>query len=165
MRKRHIFNLSIFKGLEPEHENLLVPLITLCHIPQGTTIFKQGQAATHLYVMDGGIVEIIFKPFDGPNLTVSRITRGGVFGWSSTMGRAGYTSAARALIDSEAYRIKGKELQQLCEQFPDTGVVILDRLASAIAEHLECTHNQIMSILNQGMDLGYDLSERGSKNG
>lgn len=163
MRRKHLFNLSIFKGLEQEQQDLLIPLISLCHIPEGTTIFKQGESATHLYVLESGIVEILFKPFDGPSLSVSQITSGGVFGWSSTLGREGYTSAAKALMNSEAYRICGKELQKLCEEHPDTGVVILDRLASAIVERLECTHHEIMSILNQGMDLGFNLSEQGSK--
>lgn len=164
MQRRHLFNLSVFRGLEQEQQDLLIPLISLYHIPEGTTIFKQGEAATHLYVLESGIVEIIFKPFDGPSLSVSRLTSGCIFGWSSTLGREGYTSAAKAVMDSEAYRICGKELQALCEEHPDTGVVILDRLASAIVERLECTHNEIMSILNQGMDLGFNLSERGNKN-
>jgi len=164
MRKRHLFNLSVFKGIDPVQQDLLLPLITLCNIPEGTTIFQQGEAAKYLYILESGIVEIIFKPFDGPALPVSRITSGGVFGWSSTLGRDGYTSAARTLTDIEAYRFTGKELQKLCEEYPETGMVILDRLASAIVERLECTHHEIMSILNQGMELGLNLSVQGSKN-
>lgn len=164
MRKRHLFNLSIFRGMEKELEDLLLPLITLCHIPENTLIFQQGESARYLYILESGMVEILFKPFDGPDLPVSRITSGGVFGWSSTLGRDGYTSAARALMDSEAYRFEGKALQRLCEAHPETGVVILDRLALAIAERLECTHLEIMSILNQGMELGLNLSPQGSKN-
>jgi CRP-like cAMP-binding protein len=165
MRRRHIFNLSVFKGIQPDQQDLLVPLISLCHIPEGTTIFKQGESATHLYILESGIVEILFKPFDGPCLSVSRLTSGCVFGWSSTLGRDGYTSAAKAVTDCKAYRFYGKDLQKVCEEHPETGVVILDRLASAIVERLECTHNEIMDILNQGMDLGLNLAERGSKNG
>ncbi len=164
MRRKHLFNLTIFQGIEVETQDQLLPLVSLCHFAKGTTIFKQGEAATHLYIMESGIIEILFKPFDGPALTVSRLTRGDVFGWSSTLGRSRYTSSACAMTDSEAYRICGKELQKLCEESPETGMVLLDRLASAIAERLECTHTEIMGILNQGMDLGFDLNRQGSKN-
>jgi CRP-like cAMP-binding protein len=164
MRKKHLFNLSIFQGIDADKQSQLLPLVSLCHVTEGTILFKQGEAATHLYIVESGIVEIIFKPFDGPALTVSRLNSGCVFGWSSTLGRSGYTSAARALTDCETYRICGKDLQKLCEDNPETGMVLLDRLASAIAERLECTHNEIMGILNQGMDLGFDLNRQGSKN-
>jgi len=163
MRKRHLFNLSVFKGMEKEQQDLLIPLITLCHIPENVTIFDQGETARYLYILECGMVEIVFKPFDGPAIPVSRIVSGGVFGWSSTLGRQGYTSTARTLMESEAYRFNGKDLQKLCESNEETGVVILDRLASAIVERLECTHHEIMNILNQGMELGLNLSEQGSK--
>ena len=165
MRKRHLFSLPVFQGTSIELQSQLTPLITLCHIPQGTTIFKQGEAANYLFIVESGQVEIIFKPFDGPALTVSHLGRGDIFGWSSTLGRKGYTSAAQALSDCEAYRLNGKELQQLCEDHPESGVVILDRLASAIAERLECTHTEIMGILNQGMNLDLDLTIQGSNYG
>ena len=143
--------------MDAEQQELLIPLITLCNIPENTLIFQQGETAKYLYILESGIVEIIFKPFDGPELSVSRIISGGVFGWSSTLGRDSYTSAAKTLTEIEAYRFTGKELQKLCEEYPETGVVILDRLASAIVERLECTHHEIMSILNQGMELGLNL--------
>lgn len=165
MRRRALFNLSIFRGVEKEQQDLLIPLIDLCRIPEETVIFRQGESARYLYILECGIVEILFKPFDGPEISVSRIFSGGVFGWSSTLGRDGYTSSAKTLMESEAYRFNGKELQQLCETYPETGVVILDRLALAIVERLECTHHEIMSILNQGMELGLNLSDQGSKNG
>lgn len=163
MRKRHLFNLSIFQGVDTVKQDQLLPLISLCRIQEGTVIFKQGEAASFLYILESGLVEIVFKPFDGSDIPVSRLNSGCVFGWSSTLGREGYTSSARALTDCETYRICGKELQKLCEENPETGVVILDRLASAIAERLECTHNEIMAVLNQGMDLGLDLNGQGSK--
>lgn len=135
----------------------MLPLIELCHVPAGQTIFRQGDEATHLYILECGMVDILFKPSDGPELLVSRLTSGGVFGWSSTLGRDSYTSAAYAVIDSEVYCFDSAKLRRLCEEHPDTGVVILDRLALAIAERLECTHSKVMSVLNQGMELNYDL--------
>jgi len=157
MRKRHLFLLPIFKEMTNEQQDLLLPLIDLCAFPADLTIFKQDDPASHLYIIESGMVDIIFKPSDGPAMTVARLTSGGVFGWSATLGRERYTSAACTIIDSKTYRIEGTRLRKLCEDHPDTGVVILDRLALAIAQRLDVTHGKVMSVLNQGMDLNYDL--------
>jgi CRP-like cAMP-binding protein len=157
MRKRHLFLLPIFKGMTSEQQELLLPLITLCSFPANLTIFRQGDPASHLYILESGMVDIVFKPIDGPAMPVARLGCGGVFGWSSTLGRDKYTSAARTVAESETYRIDGAALRKLCEDHPETGVVILDRLALAIAQRLEATHGTVMNVLNQGMDLNYDL--------
>lgn len=132
---------------------MLLPLITLCRFDADQTIFKQGDNADHLYIIENGLVDIIFKPSDGPALQVSRLSRGGVFGWSSALGRDSYTSSAQAVMDLEAYRFSGQELRTLCEGHPETGVVLLDRLALAIAKRLESTHDQVMNVLKNSMDL------------
>jgi hypothetical protein len=38
--------------------------------------------------------------------------------------------------------------------YPDTGILILDRLASVIAERLLHTHDQVMALLMHGMRAG-----------
>jgi len=154
MQKMEFDQLYIFEGLSSDQMGLLAPLMEVHRFRPNTLIFKQGETATNLYIMLKGKVEIHFKPYDGPSLAVSTMKPGDVFGWSSTLGRDVYTSSAVAINESEACCIKGEELHELCELHPDAGVVILERLASAIAERLEATHTEIMNILSQGMDLG-----------
>lgn len=153
MLKREFTKIFIFQGLSEDQIELIRPLVNLCRYYPGKVIFNQGQRATHLYIVASGEVIINFKPYDGPSLTVSRMGPGGVFGWSSTLGRDVYNSAAVSVTETEVYQISGDALRNLCEHHPDAGVVILEKLASAIAERLESTHTQIMGILSQGMDL------------
>jgi CRP-like cAMP-binding protein len=91
---------------------------------------------------------------------VARIRPGGVFGWSAAMMREIYSSGAQAAEDSEVFRISGCQLRKLCERNPETGSLLLSRLAGVIAERLEHTHTQIMTILAEGMDLENNCSER-----
>jgi CRP-like cAMP-binding protein len=157
MRKRNLFKLKMFKELTPDQQSLLLPLVTTCRIPAGQTVFNQGDPAVKLYILDTGVVDILFKPNDGPELRVAQLTSGGVFGWSSTLGHDTYTSAARTVQNSEAYCFNGTALKKLCVENPATGVVILDRLALAISQRLKVTHAKVMDVLNQGMDLKYNL--------
>ena len=48
-------------------------------------------------------------------------------------------------------RVRGKDLKYLCEEHPDTGILILERLAWVIAERLRHTHEQVIDLLKQGI--------------
>ena len=143
--------MPIFRGLEEMQLEFLDPFVELCHFAKGQVIFDQGQAATYMYILRLGEVIIQYKPYDAPLLTVTHIEPGGVFGWSAALGRVEYTSAAIAVLDSEAYQLCGEGLSRICGQCPEAGVVILGRLASVIAERLQSTHAQILTMLSQGL--------------
>jgi len=72
---------------------------------------------------------------------------------------------ACATTESDAYQFSGLDMHLLCENYPETGVVLLGRLASVIAERLRSTHSQILKILSQGMDLDSDCGRRNNKDG
>lgn len=145
--------LNLFDGLTADQLRNLDSLFLHCSFPSGTTIFNQGQPATNLFIITEGEVEILYKPYDGPPLTVARIQPGGVFGWSSALGRTMYTSSALASSDCSALCIPGTALHNFCERFPETGTLFLERLAGVIAARLNNTHTEILSILTRGMDL------------
>ena len=151
MFRQELSQVPIFRGLDEMQLEFLDPYVELCHFTKGQVIFDQGQAATFMYILRLGEVIIQYKPYDAPLLTVARIEPGGVFGWSAALGRMEYTSAAIATENSEAYQLRGEGLSRICAQYPDTGVVILGRLASVIAERLQSTHTQILSMLSQGL--------------
>ena len=164
MLNQESIHLSIFEGLDPAAMRLIDPMLEVCSFHQDESIFEQGQTATYLYILLQGEVIIRFKPYDGPALTVAHIEQGGVFGWSSALGRDSYTSGAVAVQDSRATRLRGDQLHKLCEQRPEIGVVVLERLASVIAERLQSTHAQILSILTEGMELNNEWRKRLAKN-
>lgn len=144
--------LSIFSGLDGEQINQLSRFIEECQFPKDFMIFEQGQPADRLYILLSGEVVIRYKPYDGPSLLVARIETGGVFGWSAALRREIYTSGAEAVQESVAYSIRGESLNVLCAQYPQTGKIFLERLASVIVERLSSTHTQVLGILTQGID-------------
>jgi CRP-like cAMP-binding protein len=151
-----LHNLPLLKGLAPEDLDLLAGLFRLDSYPAGSTIFDQGDRADRLFVLLNGVVEIHFKPHDGEPLVVATIESGGVFGWSAALGRKTYTSCAVCVEDCRALHVQGRLLRQLIEEHPQTGIVILDRLAAVIAERLRNTHAQVRALLKDGMDAMID---------
>jgi CRP/FNR family cyclic AMP-dependent transcriptional regulator len=164
MQNSEIASLAIFEGLTPKDLKRITPLIEGCTFSPAEIIFDQGQVATFLYILLKGEVLVHFKPYDGPTLTVAHVSAGGIFGWSAALGRTTYTSGATAVVASEAIRLHGDKLRSLCEQHPEIGVVVLDQLASVIAERLRSTHGQILSMLTESMALSAEWRKRLTKN-
>jgi CRP-like cAMP-binding protein len=146
--------LPIFQGMTPAEHGLLKPLFIPCDFYDQTVIFEQGETAEFLYVVVDGEVVVSYKPDDGPAITVARILPGGVVGWSAALGSRMYTSGAYCDGYTQLLKIRGIELRKLCEEYPDTGVILLDRLAAVIAQRLTNTHDQILALLELGLRSG-----------
>ena len=146
--------LSIFQDLSPAQIELLRPMFVPCDHNTGSMLFEQGDPAVYLYLVIGGEVTIRYKPDDGPPITVSRVHSGGVVGWSAILGNRQYTSGAICTDYTQMLRVNGRDIRSLCEEQPETGILLLERLAWVIAERLRNTHEQVIELLKQGMHIG-----------
>jgi CRP/FNR family cyclic AMP-dependent transcriptional regulator len=151
MTREAIRSLPLFEGLARDDVELLAQSFQRESFPAGMAVFGQGDRAEKLYVLISGRVAIRFKPYDGDVLPVTEVGPGGVFGWSAALNRPCYTSCAIAVGDCQAISISGDELRRLCRAHPQTGVVILERLAGVIAERLNSTHAKVIDMLQEGM--------------
>jgi CRP/FNR family cyclic AMP-dependent transcriptional regulator len=139
--------VPFFKDLSDQDVELLSNKFSPVSFPSDTVIFSQGDHAAYLYILLSGQVSIRFKPHDGEVLPVTDISPGDVFGWSAALGRDVYTSCAVTTSNSKALSIRGRDLRQLCITHPETGVLILERLAAVIAERLKNTHQKVVELL------------------
>jgi CRP-like cAMP-binding protein len=144
-------HLAFFTGLLTTDIQLLAPYFAPQTWVAGTVIFEQDDYAEYLYLVVSGEVTIRYKPHDGPMMTVTRVLPGGIFGWSAAMNNPAYTSGAVCSLDSEVLRIRGIDLRAICEKHPELGRIILDRLASVIAERKQSQQGPVSSILATGM--------------
>jgi CRP/FNR family transcriptional regulator, cyclic AMP receptor protein len=151
MFRQDYAQLSIFSGLDGNQISQISPFFIDYHFEKDAVIFEQGQPARYLYILFSGDVVINYKPYDGPLLTVAHIAPGGVFGWSAALGRDIYTSGATAAAPSTACCVRGSDLAVIRAQYPETGKILLERLAGVIAERLASTHNQVLGILTRGV--------------
>jgi CRP-like cAMP-binding protein len=143
--------LPFFSDLTMEQRELLHPLFIPVDCYSGTVLFEQGEPAEFLYLVVVGEVVIRFKPDDGTPITVARVRPGGIVGWSAALGSRSYTSGAVCEEYTQMLRLAGRDLRNLCCRHPETGIVILERLAAVIAERLRNTHEQVMALLKQGI--------------
>ena len=146
--------LSIFKGFSPQECEQLRPLFIALVETEGTTIFEQGSPAEYLYLLVKGEVHVRFKPDDAPVITVAKVRPEGVVGWSAALGSPLYTSSAVCMSDCKMLMVRGQDLRLLCENSPEVGTQVLERLAAVIAQRLRSTHNHVVALLRQGLGTG-----------
>ena len=144
-------SVPLFKNLNEKYIDLLKPLFESYSCNPGVMVFQQNTPADYLYLVISGAVEMTYKPYDGPLITISHVEKDGLFGWSAVIGSEKYTSSAIAIEKLEALRIRGSELRKLCVENPEAGKEILERLASSVSARWEDASEQIKSILSQGM--------------
>lgn len=141
----------LFKDLNESQVALLRDLFVLCDIYANDKIFAQDAPAEYLYIVITGEVVVVYKPYDGPPIVVARVQPGGVVGWSAALGSRSYTSGAETSVCSQLLRVRGADLRALCLQYPDLGEILLERLATLIAERLRNTHPQVLALLRIGL--------------
>lgn len=145
-----IKNIPLFGNLSLKALKLVEPLFEPCICHKGR-IFEQGDPAVYLYLIIEGSVDILFKPYDGSEITITTVKAGGIFGWSAITGNTIYTSGAACVEKCQALRIKGSSLRELCIQDPETGGILLDQLAESVSARWQNAHSQVRDILSQGI--------------
>jgi len=140
--------IPLFQDLDPAQIALLKPLFEQYTCPANTVIFEQDTPATYLYLLTKGEVAIRYKPYDGPTITLTRLRVGDVFGWSAVVGSPHYTSSIISESEVEAIRIRGDHLLKLSSNAPETGKVVMDRLARVVSPRWGNAQAQVQSLLN-----------------
>ena len=130
----HIKNTEIFLDLA---DNELQKIIPICHeeaLPKGTLIWKEGDIADRIYVLQKGKARINLR-----GKSIIDITEPGrILGWSAFVKyNKYYTATAECLEDSAFIRILAADIMSLFRENQSIGLKVMDNLADVIARRLE----------------------------
>jgi len=144
-------SVPLFKDVDENVLHLLEPMFEPYVCPAETVIFEQGDPAHYLYLVLEGTVEINYKPYDGPPLTLTTLTQGNIVGWSAAIGNTAYTSGAICREDCQAIRMSKRDLHNLCAKEPEAGRIILNLLAESVSPRWQDAQDQIQVLLNNSV--------------
>ncbi len=155
----HIFNqIPLFADFSPQENKLLAEIFCLDTCLENQSVFQQGEEADYLFIVVEGEVTIHFKPDDGDGdvIEVSRIKKGGVFGWSAAFGSDFYTSGASCAMPCKLLKVRGIDLKKLRQKNPETGILILERLANQVVNRVRNSQmqGQVVALLEHAMENG-----------
>ena len=95
---------------------------------------------------------MLFKPYDGPAITVTVLKPNSIFGWSAAIGNQAYTSGAICKEDCDTIRMRSEDLHDLCEREPEAGRTIMNLLAKSVSVRWKDAEYQIQLLLKTNMD-------------
>jgi len=144
-------SIPLFKDVDENILHLLEPMFEPYACPAETVIFEQGTPAHYLYLIIEGMIEINYKPYDGPPLTITTLTQGSIVGWSAAVGNSAYTSGAICREDCQTIRMSSRDLHSLCARKPEAGRVILSLLAESVSPRWQNAQEQIQTLLNKSV--------------
>jgi CRP-like cAMP-binding protein len=151
MSTRELADKWLFQSLAPAQLEHLASLFTLGSYQAGETMFRQGDPADRVYVLESGEVALRHHAEDGGCLTIAVIRPQGIVGWSAALGRARYTSFAVCIQDARVLRVKGSDLRGLVQSEPDLGHLLLGRMALVVAGRGDGAHVQLARLIRNEM--------------
>ena len=101
---------------------------------EGDLIFKEGEEAGHLYMLDDGKVDLLVGKQQETRFLA--YYPGEVFGWSALLRPHRYLSTARCMTQSAVSRISIEAIRRILKDYPEDGILIYQNLAGILGRRL-----------------------------
>lgn len=150
----HLKGFSYFKGFsDPELEKLAATATEETY-DAGIQIYKTGDPARNLYLIQEGKVILVMDSYLGSHkpamqVTVDVVTQGESMGWSAVVEPYIYTLGALCIDRVKAIALDGSELRGLMDEDAGLGYRIMKATARIIANRL--THTRIILVGERGL--------------
>jgi len=128
---------ELFNGLNSSTVEKLAALAKREDYPAGAVLYRPGDPAEDLFVLDSGRVEFLIGRGERTAPGGFMLKKGEVFGWAALLdGYSARIASARCLEDSAVLRINGRAALGVLEKDPAAGFIVMRRLAALIARYL-----------------------------
>jgi len=147
---------DFFQGFSDEQVKKLADIADEESYRAGVQIYKKGDPAKKLYLLEGGKIVLAMDTYMGTarppmQVTVDIVTKGDAMGWSAVIKPYVYTLGARCIDDSKAIVFEGDKLRDLLDKDIKLGYAFMQATAKLIATRL--THTEIILIGERGLSV------------
>jgi CRP-like cAMP-binding protein len=138
-----------FAGLAEGELRDLATIAELVSWQRGDLIFCEGDPAAALYLLVEGWVDILIKTDAHGARQALMITQtaGDIFGWSAVVAPYVYTASAVCVSPVQSLRFGGDDLLALFEREMRLCCIVMQRINQVIADRLQATRLQMVSLL------------------
>ena len=134
------------QGLPVDLVQAIARLSELRTFPAGERVVREGDPATHAFLLVDGKVGIEIAGPGRPSLIIQTLGAGELFGWSWLLAPYHWRFDARALKPTRAWTVDGPGLRALLDSRPDFGYLFLRRMLPIVTERLEHTRLQLLDL-------------------
>ncbi|MDP2919939.1 MAG: cyclic nucleotide-binding domain-containing protein [Dehalococcoidia bacterium] len=149
--KQLLRQCSVFAALSDVDLEKVAGMVIEKQYPAGTTIFRQGERAEDLYVLQEGklALQITLPPEaqrqSGNRITVDAVNKNEVFGWSAVVEPHIFYMTAVCLQEAKVLAINGAKLRWLLQDNCKIGYEVLKELIKVVASRLDETRRVLVS--------------------
>ena len=115
---------------------------------KGYFLFREGNRATHFYILLKGRVKLSIGDTGHTVYTVDH--SGEAFGWSSLFGRDSYSASAECRESTKLLKIDVMKLQGLLEKDPANGLIFFKHLSATLGNRLLQTYRMVSTASQLG---------------
>ncbi|MBE3558834.1 MAG: cyclic nucleotide-binding domain-containing protein [Ktedonobacteraceae bacterium] len=137
-----------FQGLAPAYLSLIAGCASQVHYDAGTYIFREGEDATHFYMIRKGKVALETVAAQRGPIVIETIENGEALGWSWLFPPYRWHFSARTIEPTLAIRLDGACLRAKSETDHELGYELIRRVATVVIERLQATRLQLLDIYN-----------------
>ncbi|EKD42686.1 MAG: transcriptional regulator [uncultured bacterium] len=134
---QNLKQLEIFSGLESSDLDLLTQHTELHNFKRGSFIYKTGDEASYVYLMNVGSVKLIKSHPDGKERIIHILLRGEVFGAMVVMNKGFYPVSAVGLEEGSCLKIAASVFRQIFLNHPKIG----QKLMLQISQRMQMAHD------------------------
>jgi CRP-like cAMP-binding protein len=133
--------IELFNGIASHIIDEIAELATEETFPSGHVLFRKGDSADYLFILEEGAVNITVQGQEPISFSLNQL--GQVLGWSALVEPNRYTATGECVKDSKIIKIDGTRLMRILEKHPREGMMIMRRLAGVIATRLVKSYQKV----------------------
>lgn len=148
-----IKEIDLFKGID---FNIMEEIAGICSekkYTKDTVLFKEGDKAGCLYILEKGTVNLIIK--NQGTIVYSLSEPGEVLGWSSLVEPGIYTASGVCSTDIKVIKIEREKLNKIFDKFPIEGLNVLRRLGGVFSKRISNAYQDLLSARGQDATSSY----------
>ncbi|WP_245484950.1 Crp/Fnr family transcriptional regulator [Ciceribacter ferrooxidans] len=141
-------SLSLFEKMGDADLDKLLAFANSRRVPQGGSVFEQGDAATHFYLLLHGRLKVMQVTPDGQQIIVRVVHPGDLFGFAKALRRSDYPGTAVAAAESIVLAWATELWPVFVEQNPGLAVSAMQ----TIGERLEEAHTRLREMSTEEVE-------------
>ena len=142
--------LPLCQGLDLSQVGVIAKIAEQKHLPQGETLFSEGDKGDGLYVVIVGSLSISKKDKSGVNQAIANVGGGSVLGEMSLINNSARSATATANTDSDLVKIPSEAFTFLLQHDNVTAFKVVYNLAQVMSRRLLLMDEKLVDMMDKG---------------
>ena len=140
--------LPLFEAMSDAELDRLTGQASPRRIPQGETVFEQGERAASFYLLLHGHLKVTQVTRDGQQIIVRVVNPGDLFGFTRAIGRSDYPGTATAAVDSLVAAWPSEAWDRFVAEYPGLAMSAI----RTIGQRLDEAHTRIREMSTEEVE-------------